>query len=132
MIGATDARRLITGGRPYPFSYLTGEVAELVEELLHFRKEGIKEEFQDAAYAGQMLVSQWTGTNFPLLCCGDAVKKFLDRIETWEGVFRKRGVRFSVDYLAGGSNYRKAEKVVKAFKAAGHEVSLEEAEKLFS
>lgn len=128
---AVAVRQAIIGNRKYPTSYLVGELKELVVEILHCRWAGIREEFQDCAYAAQMLVSQGTGLDFRLVCCREVIAKFLKRIEEWQTAFSKRGVRFSVDYLAGGSNHAKPAKVVAAFAKAGHVITEKEAAALF-
>lgn len=116
---AKDVRQEITNGRPYPFSYLTGEAQELGDALLHGSWKDVKEEFGDTAYAGQQLFSQATGTNLPMVFSDEPIGKFRERNAKWNKVFAERGIPFSVDYLAGGSNYLKPEKVKAVFAMAG-------------
>jgi hypothetical protein len=129
---AVATRQAVIGSRMYPVSYLIGELHELAVELVHWRKAGIREEFQDCAYAAQMLVSQATGWDFELICCREVVEKFIARVVRWQVAFEKRGVPFSTDYLKGGSNHAKPAKVVAAFALAGHRLSEEEALALFN
>lgn len=126
-----DVRLAIIGDRQYQASYLWGELAELAEAVVKLDRAGIVEEFMDSAYAAQMLIHRATGWNFQMRLCRPVIGKFLRRIEVWRSVFEKEGVPFSVDYLSGGSNYRKVRKVVAAFAAAGHQITEERAAELF-
>lgn len=127
---AGDALQEITGGKPYPVSYATGEAKELGEELLKMRPSGIREESSDLAYALNMLGHQATGLNHPMIGGQYALNKFRARNKIWQDAMESKGVPFSVDYLEGGSNYHKPHKIQAAFAAAGHELSDEEAEAL--
>ena len=127
---AKDLTRDIMGGRHYPVSYFTGEAKEIGEAIHNRDWENFKEELGDTAYAAQMIAAQRTGLNLPILGADPQIKKFYDRIDHWKKIFSSKDVPFSVDYLSGGSNYAKPEKVVNAFQLAGHTVAPEEAEAL--
>jgi phosphoribosyl-ATP pyrophosphohydrolase len=120
---ASAVSQEIVQGRNYPLSYTTGEMKELAEALVNRDKAGIKEEWQDVLYALQLLAHQRTGLDFRLRGVDDALGKFRDRFDTWERLFDSRGVEFDKDYLTGGSNYRKPEKIRNACRLAGHELS---------
>jgi hypothetical protein len=130
--GARDIRQEVIGGRKYPLSYLTGEAQELGEALWNRDVPGIKEEFGDTAYAAQMLLSQTTNTNLPMIFSKDVISKFRKRNAIWKKYFDEAGIPFSVDYLSGGSNFAKPSKVKAVFGLAGRELSDEEAQALSS
>jgi hypothetical protein len=120
---ASDVSEELLGGRKYPFSYSTGEMQELVEALRDMDKEGIKEEWQDVLYALQMYGHQNTGVDFKLRGVDDTLEKFRNRRAIWQKLFGSKGLEFDKQYLQGGSNYRKPEKIRNAFRLAGHELS---------
>jgi hypothetical protein len=127
-----DLTRDIMGGRQYPVSYLTGELAELGEAVKNRDWENFKEEAGDSAYAAQMIAGQRTGLNLPVFGADKVIKKFYDRINNWKQIFDQKGVPFSVDYLKGGSNYAKPEKIQKVFELAGNPISEHEAKNIAS
>lgn len=117
-----DVFQEITGGRPYPDSYLPGEFSELMEAIREGNLAHIKEEFGDTAYAAHMRLHQATGLSLPMVFAQGAVDKFRRRNAAWNKKFGEHGVPFSVDHLAGGSNYHHPAKVRAAFASAGHEL----------
>jgi hypothetical protein len=88
--------------------------------------DNIKEEVGDTAYAGQMLAAQATGLNLPILGADQQIKKFYDRINIWKKLFSDKGIPFSVDYLKGGSNYGKPDKIRNVFALAGQSLDDDE------
>ena len=117
-----DITRDIMGGRHYGADYLHGEAKELGEAIKERDLGHIKEELGDTAYAAQMIASQKTGLNLPVVGADAVIKKFYDRIGVWKNLFKERDIPFSVDYLKGGSNYAKPDKIQKAFALAGHQI----------
>lgn len=127
----SEARRELLNGRRYPFSYLTGEAKELVDAIKNRDKENIKEEIGDVLYAMQMLAHQSTGLDAPFLPPAQkTTRKFHKRRSVWKDILARKGLEFSNDYLEGGSNYRKPEKIRKAIQAAGSDITDEELEDL--
>jgi hypothetical protein len=123
-----DITRDIMGGRKYPFSYLTGELKEVGQGIKNLNPAEISEEMGDSAYAAQMLAAQATGLNHPIFFADGQIKKFYDRIEVWKKIFDEKGIPFSVDYLSGGSNYAKPDKIRNAIRLAGGEIEDSEIE----
>ena len=122
-----DVSRDLLNGRKYPLSYLTGELGELGESVKNMDWTNFKEELGDSAYAAQMILAQKLGLNLPLIGASAPVDKFYARRKGWEEVFKERGVPFSNDYLAGGSNLKKPKKIQAALGLAGHAISKEDA-----
>lgn len=122
-----DVSRDLLNGRKYPLSYLTGELGELGESVKNMDWTNFKEELGDSAYAAQMILAQKLGLNLPLIGASAPIDKFYARRKGWEEVFKERGIPFSNDYLAGGSNLKKPKKIQAALGLAGHAISKEDA-----
>jgi len=122
-----DVSRDLLNGRKYPLSYLTGELGELGESVKNMDWPNFKEELGDSAYAAQMILAQKLGLNLPLIGASAPVDKFYARRKGWEDIFKDRGVTFSNDYLAGGSNLKKPKKIQAALGLAGHAITKDEA-----
>jgi len=122
-----DVSRDLLNGRKYPLSYLTGELGELGESIKNMDWPNFKEELGDSAYAAQMILAQKLGLNLPLIGASAPVDKFYARRKGWEDIFKERGVPFSNDYLAGGSNLKKPKKIQAALGLAGHAITKDEA-----
>ena len=122
-----DVSRDLLNGRKYPLSYLTGELGELGESVKNMDWPNFKEELGDSAYAAQMILAQKLGLNLPLIGASAPIDKFYARRKGWEEVFKERGVPFSNDYLAGGSNLKKPKKIQAALGLAGHPISQDDA-----
>ena len=127
MYWSKDVSRDLLNGRKYPLSYLTGELGELGESIKKMDWPNFKEELGDSAYAAQMILAQKLGLNLPLIGASAPVDKFYARRKGWEDIFKDRGVTFSNDYLAGGSNLKKPKKIQAALGLAGHAITKDEA-----
>ena len=124
---ASELATYFLGKREYPLDYLSGEYDEYRKELEDSNKEGIEEELQDVMFAAQMLAYHRTGQDRRVVGADGKIKVFIDRVDNFKRMFDERGVPFSVDYLAGGSNYKKPEKIVRAFEKAGSPITMQEA-----
>lgn len=124
---AKDVQRDFLGDNQYDTSYLTSEVKELGQEVKKRSWSGIKDETGDVAFCAQMLAHQKTGLNFPLVGADGSIKKFQDRRAVWNQIFKDHGSQFHTDYLKGGSNYARPEKVQRALGMAGITISDEQA-----
>lgn len=113
--------------REYDDHYLSGEYDEYMTELKNKNNPGIEEELQDLMFAAQMLAYHRTGKDRKVVGADQKIGVFIDRVKTFEDMFTKQGIPFSTDYLQGGSNWRKPEKIVKAFTSAGKPLSMDEA-----
>lgn len=122
-----DVRKEIIGDKQYPFNYFTGETKEFLDELLHLNPSGIKEEFSDMMYAGNMMTHKLTGLNHPMLGGGYALDKFRRRNAIWKKLLEDEGLPFDVEYLSGGSNYARPAKIKATFALAGKELTDDEA-----
>jgi hypothetical protein len=125
---AENIRKLLLGDRQYPVSYLHGEMDEFNEALESGDRDSIEEELQDVMFASQMLATSRGGKDRRVIGAGGKIKEFLRRRDAAIEMFKERGVPFSVDYLAGGSNLRKPEKIMKFFEAAKKPITPEEAQ----
>ncbi len=106
------------------------EFKELWVELVNLSHEGIQEEYQDVAYAIQMVFHQMTGYNFRMIFCKDTLVKFTARLIVWKLLFDVENVPFNRAYLKGGGNWKRPKKIQAAFRMAGKELSIERAEEL--
>lgn len=117
----------LTAGRPYPFSYLTGETKELIDAVKNRDWENFKEEIGDTTFGAQMLLAQATGLNHPVYA---DLSKAWAREKVWKDMFGEKGGVYHPDHMRGGSNYAKASKILKAFQSAGIKMDQKEAERL--
>jgi NTP pyrophosphatase (non-canonical NTP hydrolase) len=124
---ANDLTRDILNNRHYPLSALTGELGELADSVKNLDYENFKEELGDSAFLAQVIASQRSGINLPVIGVDSTINKFFDRLNTWKKIFNDRGVEFKQDYLKGGSNYSKLSKIQKAFAAANTPITLDDA-----
>jgi len=123
-------KRYIMDKRDYSPDYLKGELAEFHDAYDQDNKKDIEEELQDVMYGIQMLAASKLKKDIPILGADDKIKVFIDRIKAFNEMFREHGVKFHVDYLSGGSNFKKPVKIQQAFKLAGKDISAEEAQLL--
>lgn len=127
---AKDVQKDILGDNRYDSSYLTSELKELGAELKKRDWPAVKDEVGDVMYSAQMIAHQKTGLNFPMIGADGSIKKFQDRRAIWKQIFKDHGGEFHTDYLKGGSNYARPEKVQKALGMAGITISNEQAAEL--
>ena len=92
---------------------------ELGEEIKKRDWPAIKDEAGDVMYSAQMIAHQKSGINFPMIGADGSIKKFQDRRAIWKQIFKDHGGEFHTDYLKGGSNYARPEKIQKALGMAG-------------
>jgi NTP pyrophosphatase (non-canonical NTP hydrolase) len=122
-----DLSQRLVAGRPYPFSYLTGEAKELVDAVKNRDWENFKEEIGDTSFGAQMLLSQLTGLNHPVYA---DLSKAWKREKVWQDMFKEKGGTYHPNHMQGGSNFAKPSKIIKAFASAGITINQQEAERL--
>lgn len=122
-----DLSQRLVAGRPYPFSYLTGEAKELVEAIKNRDWENFKEEIGDTTFGAQMLLSQLTKLNHPVYA---DLSKAWKREKVWKDMFEEKGGKYHPNHMQGGSNFAKPSKIIKAFASAGIKINQREAERL--
>jgi hypothetical protein len=117
-------------GHRQSFKCLITEIFEVFEALhiLDF-KEAAKE-FRQVLFEVQMHLYHYTKLDFTLRLCSDVVDGFYTRRKVWLKMFENYNVPFKSQYLKNGSNYKRAHKIVLAFKLAGFIISEEAAENL--
>jgi hypothetical protein len=125
-----DLTKYIMNGRTYAMPYVKGELDEFEEEWNNKNKAGIEEELEDTMYGLQMMAGSRLKKNIPIVGADNKIQVFINRIKAFNEMFREHGVKFHVDYLAGGSNFKKPEKIVQAFKLAGKDIDINEAARL--
>lgn len=91
------------------------------------RSPEFKIELAQALYEVQMQVFRFTGLDFVLRGCQEAVQGYYNRRVVWAHIFMDAGVPFKGSYLKEGSNYRRPWKVKQALAYAGKEISVKEA-----
>jgi hypothetical protein len=117
----------LTAGRPYPFSYLTGEASELLDAIKNRDWENFKEEIGDTSFGAQMLLAQATGLNHPVYA---DLSKAWAREKVWKDLFKEKGNVYHPKHMEGGSNFAKPSKIIKALASAGVKINQREAERL--
>lgn len=119
----------ITGGREYDPKYVRGEIDEFLEAYGAADHPGVEEELQDVLYGTQMLAYQATKKDRPIYGADDKIKEFYRRNAYLKQLFQNKGLEFSPNYLVGGSNVKKPEKIQAAFNLAGHQLDPVEAQR---
>ena len=109
---------------PMTFSFVVGEVQELVEEIRYLRLSSIWEEWNDVMFCLLLWGLPYTG-NLPMLPgLGKASEdKLVERLKVWKEIFHTHNLVFDKKYLVAGSNYKKEAKIQAALLAARQEQS---------
>lgn len=108
---------------PVTFDYWAGEVSELWTEIRRLSWRGIREEWGDVCALGlaHLAARGWPVRWVPLLPglgLGSALK-FQKRLVVWRRIFDHHGAEFRREYLIGGGNYARLNKVRAALALAG-------------
>lgn len=114
-----------TSGEFVFFRYVLLEVKELWDEVVHWNKAGMAEEWEDVLHFFQL----WLYWRFKVdgevwHCTRHSVEKFMNRVQVWHDIYEAAGLPRKSSNFAG--NYKKIEKVVKQLGKLG--VSKEKAE----
>lgn len=125
---ASEIHQELLNGRNYSFSYVLGEMAEVLEALFKADISEMAMEISQVWYGLQMQWYQWTKWDFRLIGCKAMVDDFYARREIWKRIFGIYGKPFSSDYLVNGSNYNRPHKIQKALALAGVYISMTRAE----
>jgi hypothetical protein len=121
-------KKQLLGDRDYGPDYLKGELDEFHQALAGDDPKELDGELQDCMYALQMLAAaKLQNPDYRVIGADGKIREFLWRRDQFGKMFKARGVPFSVDYLKGGSNIAKPEKIQRAFEAAGSPITPEEA-----
>ena len=78
-----------------------------------------------------MLLFKYTGKDFKLRWCEDAVEGYYARRWVWAQIFITMGVHLEGKFLQDGSNYHKPDKIRKALARAGKEIDVKTAVMLY-
>lgn len=124
---SNDISRDLMNGRKYGPGSLISETGELVDEIKDWNVPGMKDELGDVLYNAQMLPYQYLPFNMPVFGADATVDKYMGRRQAWQEMFKREGLEFSTDYLSGGSNFAKPEKIQQAFRLAGKDLPIERA-----
>lgn len=114
-----EAQKILIGDKKYPTSAWVSEIGELVDAIKNRDVENIREEIGDVLFVPQMMIHQKTGLNLPLIGAQKSTQKFMDRIDVWDQMMGRHGLKIQPELLEGGSNFRKPKKIRAAFLAAG-------------
>jgi len=107
---------------PMTPQYVWGEVKELLVEVAHLDKKGMREEWGDVVVCGLCCAARAVPALDEVQLRGagrESAMKFMARFTIWSSIFTTCGVVFRKEYLAGGGNYRKQHKVGAALAMAG-------------
>lgn len=97
---------------------LRREIVELLEEIDRGDFSAAWTEVVQCWWYFQLLVHMWTGWDWRPRGVSAVLKDFYGRLEVWKEIFQQEGLEFDVDFLVGGSNYRRPEKVAAALALA--------------
>lgn len=107
-------------GNPVTPSQIKGEAQELWEGLRAGDWANVSEEVSDVALFAQVWAHERLGQrlNWPVTLGMASYQKFKARMDVWEDIFKKEGLKFHPRYLVAGGNHNKPEKVRAALDAA--------------
>ena len=91
------------------WSYVLGEILELVEEVLALSPTGIRDELCDVYTCTMCAIERSTGVPMPILWTR-TYYGWLKRVDFWKTYLASVGLEYKVEYLCNGSNYMKAYK----------------------
>lgn len=97
------------------FINILSEVKELFDARSLYE---VQEEIGDVLYFTYCWLYSKYGINLPMIGAMGSVRKYYDRLEVWEEIFKDRELKFDRKYLVNGSNYRRLEKVTSALNLA--------------
>lgn len=124
---ASEVDRDLLHNKKYSLRYyLCSAFKETCEALWALAKLDFRElrlELEQLAFGAQMMYHQYSGKDFKLVFCNGAVKEYYDRRVIWLSVFDLFDKEFKVDYMDGGTNFRKPRKIKQALALAGVEIS---------
>ena len=99
------------------FSYLLGEIEELIEEILSMNIKGIISESCDIWTCFLCWITEITGLNVPILW-EKTGRSWLIRFEYWDIIFKLNNLKFDHKYLCKGGNWYKPHKQITALNLA--------------
>lgn len=104
------------------FSYVLGEMLELLDELVKLDFAQALNEWEDVTGCFLVWLTGITGISFPLLPFfgKGAAERWISRLIVWETIFDLHGMKFHRQYLLNGGNYCKKSKIIKSFRLAGY------------
>lgn len=99
------------------WTYVLGEVRELIDEIKNLNLIGIRNELCDVYTCAMCAIETSTGIPMPIFWMRSA-NGWYKRLEFFKLYFNKIGLEFKVEYVRYGSNYKNAEKRRKAIELA--------------
>lgn len=106
-------------GAKYSFKSLLSEIFEIFEELRKCDFHAALMECAQVMLMLQLILWQRFKINTPILGLSKSVAlEHYSRVEWFKDKFLQIGIPFKLEYLKGGSNHSKPEKVARAFLAA--------------
>jgi hypothetical protein len=106
--------------------YLCSALKETCEAVWALFKLDFKElrlELEQLVFGVQMMYHQYFEKDFKLVFCSGAVEEYYDRRVIWLSIFDLFDKEFKVEYMEGGTNFRKPRKIKQALALAGVEIS---------
>ncbi|MDY0097485.1 MAG: hypothetical protein RBS01_04000 [Candidatus Dojkabacteria bacterium] len=106
-------KKYTSGERVHFFSKsgVTGELIEVLEEILKWNVKGIKEEWEDLLHFLQLWMYWRLGLNQEIWeCTSHSVNKFISRVEVWKKLYKYCNLSEDISGFAG--NYNRKQKVI--------------------
>lgn len=110
----SQINREVFAGDKYPVRKLLGEIQELLAAVLSGNRADIRSEAEQVIFDLQHLVHCHAGFDFVPVGCAGFIKVLYDRLAVWEAIFAAEDVTFLPEFLRGGSNHQRPEKVARA------------------
>jgi len=99
------------------WGYVYGEVIEFLEEVAKHDVQGMISEACDVYTCTSCALLTTTGINLPIVWTRSADGWF-HRVDVFRKMLNDKGLKFKLEYLRYGSNYKKPEKVAKVIELA--------------
>ena len=106
-------KKYTSGERVHFFSKagVTGELIEVLEEILKLNRKGIKEEWEDLLHFLQLWMYWRLGINQEIWkCTSNSVNKFIARVKVWKKLYTYCNLSEDISGFAG--NYNRKQKVI--------------------
>lgn len=101
------------------FSYIIGEIEEVIQEIRKLNPKGIISEVCDVWTCILCWITEVTNINIPVIWEKSA-KKTITRLEYWDIIFKLNNLQFDPKCLCNGANWKKLHKQILAINLAKH------------
>lgn len=99
------------------FSYIIGEIKEVIQEINKHNLNGIVSELCDVWTCTLCWITEITNINLPVIWQKSA-KSTIIRLQYWDIIFKLNNLQFDPKCLCNGANWKKPDKQILAINLA--------------